>query len=69
VRKLQGTEAKVSQPDVQINNRAQGSPDDFMSFRHVLLLLLCSCFERDITKIELILTVLPCTKVTLTHNT
>jgi hypothetical protein len=33
----------------------------------VLLLLLCSCFKGDITK--LILTVLPCADVTLTHNT
>jgi hypothetical protein len=76
VRKLQGTEKKVSRPDVHINNNAQGSPDGFVSFRcklksyapHVHLLLLCSCFERDITKIELILTVLPCTNVTLTCN-
>jgi hypothetical protein len=33
VRKLQGTEAKISEPDVQKNNSAQGSPDDFVSFR------------------------------------
>jgi hypothetical protein len=33
----------------------------------VLLLLLCSRFKGDITK--LILTVLPCADVTLTHNT
>jgi hypothetical protein len=30
---------------------------------------LCSHFKRDITKIELILTVFPCTNVTLTRNT
>jgi hypothetical protein len=56
------------------NNSAQGSPDGFISFRckeesypdHVLLLLFCSHFKRDIT--ELILIVLPCTNVTLTHN-
>jgi hypothetical protein len=29
VRKLQGTEAKVSGVDIQKNNRAQGSPDGF----------------------------------------
>jgi hypothetical protein len=33
VRKLQGTEAKVSGPDDQKNNSAQGSPDGFVSFR------------------------------------
>jgi hypothetical protein len=30
VRKLQGAEAKVSGPDVQKNNSAQGSPDGFV---------------------------------------
>jgi hypothetical protein len=33
MKKLQGTEAKVSEPDVQKSNSAQGSPDGFMSFR------------------------------------
>jgi hypothetical protein len=73
--KLQGTEAKVSKPDVQRNNSAQVSPDGFVSFRckkesyadHVLLLLLCSHFKRH--NKELILTVLPHTNVTLTCNT
>jgi hypothetical protein len=74
VRKLQGTEAKISGLDVQKNNSAQGSPDGFMSFRckkesYVDHVLLCSCFKRDITKTELILTVLPCTNVNLTRNT
>jgi hypothetical protein len=34
VRKLQGTEAKASGPDIQKNNNAQGSPDSFVSFRY-----------------------------------
>jgi hypothetical protein len=34
VRKLQGTEEKVSEADIQINNSTEVSPDGFMSFRY-----------------------------------
>jgi hypothetical protein len=33
VRKLQGTEVKVSEPDIQKNNSAQDSLDGFVFFR------------------------------------
>jgi hypothetical protein len=76
VRKLQGTEAKVSGLDVLKNISAQVSPDSFMSFdvnKKVMLIMCFSCFFdpilKDTTKTELILTVLPCSNGTLTNNT
>jgi hypothetical protein len=53
VRKLQGTEAKVSEPDVQKNNSAQGSqmvlcPSDVN--KKVMLTVWFSCFSVPVLK-------------------
>jgi hypothetical protein len=47
VRKLQGTEAKVSGPDDQENNSAQGSPDGFMCSDVNKKVMLTMCFSAS----------------------